>query len=58
MVIAACIASAAAFSAADEVLSKFEAWRKDHGKTYDSIEAKTAALSAFSENEKIINEHN
>ncbi|KAL1524529.1 hypothetical protein AB1Y20_019422, partial [Prymnesium parvum] len=53
-----CIASASAFSAADEVLAKFEAWRKDHGKAYDTIEAKTAALAAFCENEKIINEHN
>ncbi|KAL1524679.1 hypothetical protein AB1Y20_019565 [Prymnesium parvum] len=58
VVVAVCIAYASAFSAVDEVLSKFEAWKQDHGKAYDTIEAMTAALSAFSENEKIINEHN
>lgn len=55
--VAACIASASAFSG-DAILAKFESWKKDMGKTYETTEALTKAMSAFAANEVIINEHN
>jgi len=56
-VVASFIASTAAFSG-DALLSKFEAWKKEHGKTYETSAALTAAMTAFAANEEIINTHN
>ena len=56
-VVAACIASASAFSG-DALLQKFEAWKKEMGKSYDTVEAMTKAMNAFAANDAIINEHN
>jgi len=42
----------------DALLSKFEAWKKEHGKSYESADALTAAMTAFATNEQIITEHN
>jgi C1A family cysteine protease len=48
---------AAAFSS-DALLSKFESWKDQHAKTYESAEALSKAMKAFGENEEIINTHN
>jgi len=55
--VAACIVSASAFSG-DELLVKFEAWKKEQGKSYATNEALTKAMTAFAANEEIINTHN
>jgi len=50
-------ATTPAFSG-DAMLSKFEAWKKETGKHYETAEAVSSALSAFAANDKIIEEHN
>jgi C1A family cysteine protease len=48
---------ASAFSG-DAILSKFEAWKTEHSKSYASVEALSKAMKAFAANEDIIKEHN
>jgi len=48
---------AAAFSS-DALLAKFEAWKVEHGKAYESVEGLAKAMKAFAANEEIINAHN
>lgn len=57
-VVAMCIASASAFSAGDQLLEKFQAWKKEMGKEYETADALTKAMTAFAQNEEIINAHN
>ena len=56
-IVASFIASTSAFSG-DALLAKFEAWKTEHGKTYETSAALTAAMTAFAANEEIINMHN
>mmetsp|Transcript_2336 Transcript_2336/g.4840 ORF Transcript_2336/g.4840 Transcript_2336/m.4840 type:complete len:447 (+) Transcript_2336:64-1404(+) len=51
------VASVYAFTG-EEIQSKFAAWKKEHGKTYETMEALNSAMEAFASNDKIIQEHN
>ena len=55
--VASFIVQASAFSG-DALLSKFEAWKKQNGKSYESATEFTSAMSAFAANDEIIATHN
>jgi len=57
MLYTAIVAASIAFSG-DAILGKFEEWKKEHNKSYDTVEKMTAAMSAFASNEEIIEKHN
>jgi len=56
--VALCIAGASAFSGGDILLTKFESWKKEMGKSYATVDEMTAAVTAFAANDKIIEETN
>ena len=41
-----------------DLITKFNSWKKTHGKSYETADHEAAALAGFSANEAFINEHN
>jgi len=57
MIYSVAFAAAVAFSG-DALSSAFASWKSEHNKVYSTVEEEAAAFSAWTENEKIIEEHN